>query len=758
MAKPILAKSLDKYTGQKSQTLIEHISQLLYTYNIIFQKSDLLDLVNRQNIKLACILHDLGKINIKFQQKIEEANLGKNSRKITDMRHNILSGCFLKEIFQKLKLDKENINVLYKSIMLHHDSYFKVLGIPKIKIEEAIYYDIEEGIMSNEDYDLKSILEFLKRKINADINFDIDYEFLKFLNEDLRDNRLMVNYLYCKGFLNLIDHLASSQIDEYNYYNPFSTEEIDDSLKSIIAKKAKVDKKNIVFNDAQKRTSSNLDKNILTIAFTGSGKTVADHRWMGDRKFYLVPNKISAESFYFDALNIYKDEKNVGILHGDIHLYTNEFEEDELTISLKDESLSRNYAKPYIIATVDQLLLTIFKYPNYEKTLASIHGSKITIDEVHLLTPYMFLLLLYFIEFTFKYFNTKFHLMTATMPKFYIDKCKELISGFDENFISNIPNIDLNAEDIKLIKIYNNVNEKDLFDIVNKFIEKKKILIIVNTVDSGIKLYEEMINEFPKFKINLLHSRFKFEDKKEKYKDIREQKGDIWISTQMVEVSLDLDFPIIISDLAPMDSLIQRMGRCNRHNSVECGDFYIFENKKDMIYDEELKKITNEYLNKNNEIKLNMNDRKLLLESYYDDNKVKIFYENGFKDADKKIREIFGITNNDAFTITADNLMFNFEPYKNLVENKKDAGQLFRDGLDIKVILEEDFNVFKNSKDRVKDLMFKSIPISEKLFYKLRKGIIKEQRNYVLKEGYYKYDRLRGLKIVDTDLFTSRSL
>jgi len=48
------------------------------------------------------------------------------------------------------------------------------------------------------------------------------------------------------------------------------------------------------------------------------------------------------------------------------------------------------------------------------------------------------------------------------------------------------------------------------------------------------------------------------------------------ISTQVIEVSLDVSFDVMFSECAPIDSLVQRAGRCNRHGLINFGRFYVF--------------------------------------------------------------------------------------------------------------------------------------------------------------------------------------
>ncbi len=96
---------------------------------------------------------------------------------------------------------------------------------------------------------------------------------------------------------------------------------------------------------------------------------------------------------------------------------------------------------------------------------------------------------------------------------------------------------------------------------------KKKVLIICNTVSKAQHIYQEMNKE--EIKAGLLHSRFIRKHRNILEKNIMDFSNDetatgIWITTQIVEASLDIDFDILYTEMCTADSLLQRMGRCNR--------------------------------------------------------------------------------------------------------------------------------------------------------------------------------------------------
>jgi CRISPR-associated endonuclease/helicase Cas3 len=101
------------------------------------------------------------------------------------------------------------------------------------------------------------------------------------------------------------------------------------------------------------------------------------------------------------------------------------------------------------------------------------------------------------------------------------------------------------------------------------------VLIICNAVDEAIALHEKLTARRPKETTHLFHARFAQGDRIAIEDAVlwrfgrdatrAQRAGHILVATQVVEQSLDLDFDLIVSDLAPIDLLIQRAGRLWRH-------------------------------------------------------------------------------------------------------------------------------------------------------------------------------------------------
>lgn len=101
----------------------------------------------------------------------------------------------------------------------------------------------------------------------------------------------------------------------------------------------------------------------------------------------------------------------------------------------------------------------------------------------------------------------------------------------------------------------------------------RKTLIIVNTVTKAQKLYKEFAEKG--IKVHLLHSRFIKKDRSEKEESIKNlgkkacTDSGIWITTQLVEASIDIDFDILFTELSEATGLFQRMGRVYRGREYE---------------------------------------------------------------------------------------------------------------------------------------------------------------------------------------------
>ncbi len=100
------------------------------------------------------------------------------------------------------------------------------------------------------------------------------------------------------------------------------------------------------------------------------------------------------------------------------------------------------------------------------------------------------------------------------------------------------------------------------------------MLWVVNTVDEAVELYHR-VREWSDWPVVAYHARFRYADRVRKHKAVIHafEKGNrgpfLAITTQVCEVSLDLSADLLVTDLAPVPAMIQRLGRLNRFVSPE---------------------------------------------------------------------------------------------------------------------------------------------------------------------------------------------
>ena len=522
----ILAKS------NPFKTLKEHLEEVLKNYELLKELSKKLGLnlsdCDWQILYKACFYHDLGKANSQFQQVIRK------EKKLSGIPHNLLSVAFVEEE------DEE----LLKLIAFHHwrDFSFNEKDISKIYKDMQNYVEklskdfgkgfklIKEGNFIKR---LKKLKEFYSRRVNGIINIEKDSKFIILL-----------------GLLNRIDHTSSAGVKvETPSINKF------EMTKNFLIRKTNQPWQMELFIDDYK------NKNGVVVASTGMGKTEMALLWADIKKtFYTLPVRTSVDFMYKRLKELCGDNK-VGLLHS--NALGNLFTENVQAITddlFYHYSMAKNLSYNLIVCTSDQLFSAVLKYLGFEKIYSTLSYSKVIIDEIQAYSPHTLAIIIHGLN-EIALLGGKYLIVTATLPEFIKSKIEYCF------FIEKVPNlkkhkIELVEESLsgdKLKKMMSSLEDKE-----------KKILIVCNTVKKAQELYHSL----KEFSPLLLHSRFTRIDRIRKEDKITNKNfRGILIATQVVEVSLDIDFDILITEMAPIDVLIQRMGRIYRRFKTD-GEFY----------------------------------------------------------------------------------------------------------------------------------------------------------------------------------------
>lgn len=564
-------KVLKEYLAKPNEDLFEHTSKVLQCLeNIKAQYKDKFTDKQWKMFYLACLYHDFGKANDLFQTKIKIKKLTIDN----EINHNYISPIFLDLESLKKDFSEDEIKALVTSIYYHHDREYKPSVLQLKEYYEKYVKNYHEKINNKQKFN-RLIYNYLFFKIENEM-----------ITDDLKDFTKRTNYLILKGMLNKCDGSASGNLLEIE---KTSDKNIVDLIKTdLIKKKYKL-------KPAQQFMLDNFNNNVILIAPTGSGKTEASLLWSnGDKTFYTLPLKVASNAMYERIKNYGFD--NVSLLHSD-SLNTFFSENDNIESSFDKYLETKNLSYKITVSTIDQLYTFPYLALGTEKFLATLSYSKIIIDEIQMYSPQTLAAIIVGLTYVIKT-NGKFAITTATFPKFILE---------------------LLHQNLRKNKIQSNIVVKEFFDEINYYrhkyelkndfdinliknqSKKNKVLIVVNTIDKAIELYDQL-NIDNKF---LLHSRFLKRDRKRLEKEIfdfsKSGKHGVWITTQIVEASLDIDFNYLYTEIAPIDSLFQRMGRCYRNKEYKKAEANIYicgEYTSKKVYDPSLINITVDTLKK----------------------------------------------------------------------------------------------------------------------------------------------------------------
>jgi len=550
--------------SRPEESIQEHTNNLMENYYILKKLYPNIKYLNWEILKLACLYHDLGKMNTKFQNKIMKILgyklLKDNLEHLDEIHHSFLSPAFLPKNKLEQKFNKVELKVLYQSIYRHHDKKdMPSFEDMKTIIEEDIAQYIDR--FNIRDYDLLKELD-----ISEGLNYKYRREVKDYIIPRTDSPDAFYSYVITKGLLNKIDYAASSYVGDKRLSVEVENENLKEKVNAFFINNR------FSKNDLQIYMENNEDKNNIIIASTGMGKTEASLLWIGNNKgFFTLPLRVSINAIYDRVKEETIGFENTGLLHSDTY--------SEYLKRSNDNSFDDYYyhqtkqmSLPLTICTLDQLVDFIFRYPGFEIKLATLAYSKLIIDEVQAYSPEFIGYLICALKFITDV-GGKFSIVTATFPP--------IIEHFmKENKIPFIKGPEFLKSQIRhKVKVI-----EDIIDInmIKSNYKNKKVLVICNTVKKAQEVYKKL-QEIKDTNVFLLHSRFINRDRRKLENEIKAmgktncKETGIWVTTQIVEASLDIDFDVLYTELSDLSGLFQRMGRVYRNRElINAQDFNVY--------------------------------------------------------------------------------------------------------------------------------------------------------------------------------------
>ncbi len=590
--------------------------------------------------KITALTHDIGKATEYFQQYLLSNERNKRYRSELT-KHSLLSAiCSFYLTKELVRDDFLKSFFAYVIVRRHHGDLIDVLD------EASLYDDNDENTLQQQVEMIdKKKFQFLADVLKkAGLNTLLDLKTIKtwvldfqkdikIIKRRLRglegsyNNYLILNTLYS---ILLDADKSDAVIQDFNQFTKRQT--ISDRLVDVYKSKTIFPESPInnlregAYKEALNKLEFTSEKIISINLPTGLGKTLTSlavalkmRQRLGTnhRIIYALPFLSIIDQNYEVFENVIRAnnlEPTSDILlkhHHLADLYYKQSGDDEAE-SDEAKILIEGWNSEIIVTTFVQVFHSLIS--NRNKTIRRFHkfaNSIIILDEIQSIPIKYWLLLRDLLFQLTEKMNAYVILVTATEPLIFPrDKIGSLVNK--EIYFKTLDRISM---DVHLDK---DMTLTELSEFIN-FEEGKRYLFIFNTI-SAAKTFFNTINEKAE-QATYLSTHVIPKQRIERIRDLKKGIYQIAVSTQLVEAGVDIDFDVVVRDIAPLDSINQAAGRCNR-NGEKKGQVLIVSLKDDngksyssYIYDPVLLEITKSILTKKRQIK--ENEMLNLIDEYY---------------------------------------------------------------------------------------------------------------------------------------------
>lgn len=530
--------------------LEQHINRV-YECGKRFNKGLNLGLDNKV-VRWFAIVHDLGKANPIWLESIRTNNY-------IGMRHEISSVAFIDIVPKEYKM------LVAMLVLSHHKSIdedersFIKLFFPKIQERP---FETTENHFGNIDVWGLRVVNFLKEQYNITASVPTLARCEKILNEiNSEYKKLKKEPSVYRGLCMAADHFASCYNNDKELAEEFSHLFYTPNTKIFDTPNAQFPLSLIKKDETKRHT--------FTISPTGSGKTNFALKMCKGRVFYMLPFQASINAMYKRIKDAYEEYPYaIGLKHG--AMSSVDF------MAQREKDISRFYGLPITVMTPFQIIGICILIKGYEALMNDIKGCDVILDEAHTYSGLAKSAVYEIIRVLIK-LGCRIHIITATISTDMENNILDIL-GRNDTQITKLDKQTLQTYNRHKVHI---VNELDTDDIMARYKNGEKIMVVRNQKALAQETYERIKHLMPNARLLLLHSAMKRGKRNEIESMLHKLNGEpygcILVSTQVVEVSLDINFDCMYTDCADICSLIQRFGRVNRYrrNDGITKDVYI---------------------------------------------------------------------------------------------------------------------------------------------------------------------------------------
>ena len=235
---------------------------------------------------------------------------------------------------------------------------------------------------------------------------------------------------------------------------------------------------------------------------------------------------------------------------------------------------SENWDAPIVVTTTVQLFDSLFS--NRTSSTRKLHNlakSIIILDEAQALPPTLLEPILDGLRDLSENYGASVVLSTATQPAFQAIKAFKDVTNVDI-----IPSSEKHFQSLKRVSYEWRINPTLPWDEVAAIMrETPQALAIVNAKKDALALLDALNDETALHLSTLLCGRHRAAVIAEIRRRLEGRKPCRVVSTQVVEAGVDIDFPMVLRAMGPMDSIIQAAGRCNREGKLDEGRVIVFQ-------------------------------------------------------------------------------------------------------------------------------------------------------------------------------------